>query len=171
MDAVPSMWRTELWHPLLVHFPIALLLVGTGLRLLGLLRPHDQALQFLVPAGRVLLGLGTAGAWAAVYTGSLADAAVVRSLCDPTVVETHKVWAYWVAGLFTGGLGIDAVLWTGWISEWAGARLRRGVVVLLAACLLAGSGGLGYVGHLGAKLVYQQAAAVHHPAPDCAAFE
>lgn len=171
MDPLPSMWRTELWHPLVVHFPLALLLVGTGLRLIGMLWHRYPALQFLVSSGRVLLGLGTVAAWAAVYTGSLADAEVVRSLCDPTVVEAHEVWAYWVAWLFTGGVVADGLLWGGWASNWTGRWGRRGLLFLLGACLLTGSTGLAYVGHLGSKLVYQQAAAVHHPAPDCAAFE
>jgi uncharacterized membrane protein len=161
------MWRTELWHPLVVHFPIALLLVGTGIRLLGALYERGSRLEVFVPAGRLLIGLGTVGAWIAVYTGTLADAEVVRSLCDPTVVEAHEYWAYWVAGLFTAGGIVDAVVWSGRVSLPA----RRVLLVLLAGCLLAGSAGVTYVGHLGARLVYQQGAAVHHPGPDCAAFE
>lgn len=167
MDALPSMWRTELWHPLVVHGPIALLFVGTGMRLIGTFHRRYPVLQFLVPGGRVLLVLGTVGAWAAVYTGTLADAEVVRSLCDPTVVETHEFWAYRVAWLFTVGVLVDGVLWIGERGLW----VRRGLVVLLTGCLLAGSTGLGYVGHLGARLVFQQGAAVHQPGPDCAAFE
>mgnify|MGYP006282186127 CR=1 FL=1 len=167
MDALPSMWRTELWHPLIVHFPIALLLVGTVVRLGGALRGRWTSLSFLVPAGRLLLVLGTVGAWAAVYTGTWADAEVARSLCDPTVVEAHEMWAYRVGYLFTGGLLVDAVLWL----RRPGARIRRGLFAVLVLVLLGGSAGLGYVGHLGAKLVYQQAAAVHQPAADCADFE
>lgn len=172
MDPLPSMWRTELWHPLIVHFPIALLLVGTGLRLLGLFRRRAPIPSVFVPTGRILLGLGTIGAWAAVYTGALADAEVVRSLCDPTVVETHERWAYGVAWLFTGGVLIDGGLWWGERNTpRPGPWARRGLLLLLGACLLFGTAGLSYVGHLGAKLVYQQAAAVHSPAPDCAEFE
>lgn len=161
------MWRTELWHPLIVHFPIALLLIGTGMRLVGEFRRWFPAVQFLVPSGRLLLLLGTVGAWGAVYTGTLADAEVVRSLCDPTVVEAHEGWAYRAAYLFTASLLVDGVLWLRRPGQW----VRWGLVGLLTVCLVAGSAGLGYVGHLGARLVYQQGAAVHHPAPDCAAFE
>lgn len=167
MDALPSMWRTELWHPLLVHGPIALLFAGTGMRLVGMIHRRYPALRFLVPAGRLLLVVGTIGAWAAVYTGTLADAEVARSLCDPTVVEAHEFWAYRVSWLFTGAVLLDGVLWIGRSSLW----VRRGLMLLLAGSLLAGSTGLGYVGHLGATLVFQQGAAVYHPGPDCAAFE
>lgn len=164
------MWRTELWHPLVVHFPIALLLVGTGMRMIAMLHRRYAVLRFLVPAGRTLLGLGTLGAWVAVYTGTLADAEVARTLCDPTIAETHEQWAYRTAWLFTGGLGIDVLLWRGWTPN-LGRLGRFGVRLVLVGLLLSGSAGLGYVGHLGAQLVYQQAAAVYHPGPDCAAFE
>jgi len=164
---VPSMWRVELLHPLLVHFPIALLIVGTGLRFAGALHRRFPVVAAVLPGARVVLLLGTLGAWAAVYTGTLADAAVARTLCDPTVVEAHERWAYWVAGLFSTAVVIDGVLWWGALDRW----IRRALVALLAGCLLAGSGALLYVGHLGAQLVYQQGAAVYHPGPDCAAFE
>ena len=167
MDPLPSMWRTELWHPLLVHFPIALLLVGTALRLVGELRRRWSPSSFLVPGGRLLLVLGTLGAWAAVYTGTWADAAVARSLCDPTVVEAHETWGYRVGYLFSAGLLVDGVLWL----RRSGAWVRRGLLTVFVLVLLGGSTGLGYVGHLGAKLVYQQAAAVHQPGADCADFE
>jgi len=163
------MWRTELWHPFIVHAPIALLLVGTGMRLVGAFHQRYPRLQFFVPGGRVVLVLGTVGAWAAVYTGTLADAEVARSLCDPTVAEAHEYWAYRVAFLFSIGLALDGLLWgaTRWVYGWRQSAL----LLVMSVCLLAGSGALGYVGHLGARLVYQQGAAVHHPGPDCAAFE
>jgi uncharacterized membrane protein len=164
---VPSMWRVELLHPLLVHFPIALLIVGAGLRFAGALRHRFPVVAPVLPGARIILLLGTLGAWAAVYTGTLADAAVARTLCDPTVVEAHERWAYWVAGLFTTAVAVDGLLWWSDPDRW----IRRALIALLAGCLLAGSATLLYVGHLGAQLVYQQGAAVYDPGPDCAAFE
>jgi uncharacterized membrane protein len=167
MDGLPSMWRVELWHPLVVHFPIALLLVGTTLRLLGLSRRRRARWRFLVPAGRLLLVVGVVSAWIAVYTGTLADAVVVRSLCDPTVVEAHEDAAYWVAALFTLAALADGFLAWRRPDGWR----RRLLILFLAGSSVAGSAGLLYVGHLGARLVYQQAAAVHVPSADCHAFE
>lgn len=162
------MWRAELWHPLVVHFPIALLLVGTGLRLLGMGHQRYASLHVAQSAGRLLLVLGTVGTWVAVYTGTIADAAVARTLCDPTVVEQHEQWAYAVAWLFTAGVVIDGL--TAYALSLPSLG-RRSLQALLIVVLLAGSGALGYVGHLGATLVYQQGAAVYDPGPDCAAFE
>jgi uncharacterized membrane protein len=160
------MARVELWHPMVVHFPIALLLVGMALRLAAMAARADR-LAFLLPAARLALALGTLGAWSAVYTGTLADAQVARTLCDPTVVERHENLAWWVASLFTAALLADGLL--------QALRARPGpsrlLGTLLAGTLLIASALLAYVGHLGASLVYQQAAAVHVPAQDCAAFE
>ncbi|NIT55437.1 MAG: hypothetical protein GWN00_04135, partial [Aliifodinibius sp.] len=78
-----SMWRVELIHPFVIHIPIALLIVGS-LFWIGSLWLHKRY-GFLRPSARLLLFIGTVGAWIAVYTGSLADAEVARTLCDPTV--------------------------------------------------------------------------------------
>lgn len=167
MPEVPNIWRVELLHPLVVHFPIALLWFGTLAWLAGHFPGDDSRWSFLLPAGRLAIALGTAGAWIAVYTGSLADAAVVRSLCDPTVVESHEQLAYLVAYLFSGALFLDlATSLVDTLRRW-----RRPISALIALTLLAGSITLAYVGHLGATLVYQQAAGVYHPSPQCTEFE
>ena len=168
MDTPPSMWRAELWHPLVVHFPIALLVVGTTLRLLGMGHRRHKMLRVAQLAGRLLLIMGTVGAWAAIYTGSIADAAVARALCDPTVVEQHERWAYVIAWLFTAIVVVDG--FTTYVRPLPHLG-RLSLRAFLIVSLLVGCGGLGYVGHLGATLVYQQGAAVYDPAPDCAAFE
>ena len=175
MEAVPSMWRTELWHPLVVHFPIALLLVGTLFRIGGAAAGRKR-LAFLRPAGQTLLVLGTAGVWAAVYTGSLADSVVVRSLCDPTVLETHENLSYTTAYLFSGYVAADLVRFG--MKRWfspdafrAATLFRRALLLVALGLTLAGSATLVYVSHLGSSLVYQQAAAVNQPSEDCRAFE
>lgn len=167
MSEIPSMWRVELLHPLAVHLPIALLAVGTLLWLAGRVVAREGPLGFLLPAGRLLLVLGTAGAWLAIYTGTLAEAEVGRTLCDPTVKDEHEELAFLVGYLFTAGVVVDLA------ARFLAAprRIRSLAAVLVAAALIGGSVLLGYVGHLGGKLVYQQGAAVHHPAEDCRAFE
>ena len=157
------MWRVALWHPLVVHFPIALLLVGTLLRLIG---AFVSSVSFTKPAGRTLLVLGVVGAWVAIYTGTQAYYAVVRTLCDPTVADSHARFAYWTAYLFTAGLFLDGLLWFDLLPGAYDSILNG----LLCVTLLTGSAYLGYAGHLGSRLVYQQAAAVHQPTPHCQEF-
>ena len=93
------MWREELWHPMVVHFPVALF------------------------------------------------------------------YAYIMAWLFTVVVALDY-----------GSMLLKNERLLLSlriAFLLAfasGAGLTGYIGHLGAKLVYQQGAALYQPSEDCSEF-
>lgn len=166
METLPSLWRVELWHPMVVHVPIVLLLCGTIAWIVGHLVGEEGRWSFLIPAGRLALVAGTVGAWVAIYTGSLADAEVVRNLCDPTVVERHEEWAYWIGYLFTSSIIIDlSVAYSTFPGGW-----RQVVTTVVAATLLTGSFLVGYVGHLGARLVYQQGAGVHQPSEDCSEF-
>ncbi|QDG50539.1 hypothetical protein FIV42_07270 [Persicimonas caeni] len=175
MSDLPSIWRTELIHPLVVHFPIVLLMCGTLAWLAGqwVGRSSDQSSDqssrwsFLLPAGRLMLAVGAVTAWAAVYTGDLADTEVARTLCDPTVVEAHEEYAFVVAAVFTGAILLDwAVVLVEKLQRW-----RTPLSLLIGIALLGASGLLGYVGHLGASLVYQQAAGVYRPSQMCTEFE
>jgi len=56
-------------HSLIVHFPIALLIVATGFDIAGILGRIESALR----TGYILLGLGTAAAIAAAVTGDYAS--------------------------------------------------------------------------------------------------
>jgi uncharacterized membrane protein len=160
------MWREELWHPVVVHFPIALLLVGSGGYALAMaLRGREKA-SWLLPASRAVLILGTLGGWVAVFTGLLADSEVGRDLCDPLVLNAHENNAFLVCFLFAGAILLDLLAGRFLPSE----RWKRWGRGLALAVLLAGAAVLGYVGHLGGKLVYQQAAGVHQPSEDCAEF-
>ncbi len=160
-----SMWRVELIHPFVIHIPIALLIFGSLFWIVSLWL--HKRYDFLRPSARLLLFIGTMGAWIAVYTGSLADAEVVRSLCDPTVVENHEWFAYTVGFLFTTFVIVEWLSVKGYL-EFLGKRfLHLGLAILL----IAGCGFLAYVGHLGSKLVYQQSAAVYQPTEGCVEFE
>ena len=161
MTELPNFWRTEIWHPLAVHLPLVLLIFSTLFSLLGLIIKSNM----WSTVGRVLLIIGTAGAWVSIYTGKLADAIVVRGLCDPTVLEAHEHAAYWVGSLFTGAsllalLGLNGKL----------LKIRTVLSVVMIICMLIGSAVLVRTGHLGAQLVYQQAAGVYTPSADCNEF-
>lgn len=166
MPSLPSMWRRELLHPVVVHFPIALLIVGTAGFGLALALRRRAGADWLLPASRTLLILGVLGAWVAIYTGTLADRIVGRDLCDPLVLAAHEDYAYVAVVLFKAGILLDLVgrrlvpseRWKAWLGRAA------------LAVFIAGAVAIGQVGHLGGKLVYQQAAGVHRPSEDCAEF-
>lgn len=163
MDQIPEFFRTETWHPLFVHLPVAVLLLSSVFIVFGVIVSN----KFMTKMGSVLLIIGTIGAWLAVYTGNMADGIVSRQLCDPTVLKSHENAAYLLSWLFTGASLMVIVnhFWT--LKSWIIKVTQLFTIVLL----LAGSGFLVYTGHLGAKLVYQQAAGVYVPSEDCAEFE
>lgn len=165
MDQVPDFWRAAVWHPLSVHFPIVLLIFATLARMVVFFLSDSHKTHWLYMS-RFMLYAGVLAAWVGVYTGDLADGAVARSLCDPTVLKSHENAAYALSWLFSVAVLLDlfAVLPAafrryGW---W-----REALILLL---LLVGSGYLVYAGHLGASIVYQQGAGVYHPSANCREF-
>ena len=162
MNQLPDFWRTEVWHPLSVHFPIALLIIALLFKVLDITTKGKSWSK----ASFLMLLLGTAGAWVAVYTGNLADGIVSRKICDPTVLKAHENAAYTLVWLFSGALIINIVQLAGILNRYA--RLLKLVAIAL---MLIGSGFLMYTGHLGATLVYQQGAGVYHPSDDCGEFD
>ena len=160
MTELPDFLRTEVYHPLSVHFPIVLLLFATLFKIIGLWS-YKNTWDY---GGRFLLIFGVIGVWISVYTGDLADGIVSRQLCDPTVLKNHENFAMATAWIFTVALLVEIV------SLYLEIIRTRLLSVLLVIALIVGSGFLIYVGHLGAELVYQQAAGVNIPSEDCAEF-
>jgi uncharacterized membrane protein len=162
MDQMPEFWRTEVWHPLSVHFPVALLLVASLFKIIALFIDGELWNR----GGSILLYLGTIGAWVSVYTGDMADGTVSRTLCDPTILKDHENAAYITGWIFSAAILVDVVAWIDLI-----AIKRVFLQLLMVILLLVGSGYLIYVGHTGASLVYQQGAGVYKPTEDCQEFE
>ncbi len=158
-DGLSSMWRLELLHPMSVHFPIVLTVVGALFWFLGAAGGRWSRLQAFQPTSVVLLVLAALSAWWAVKTGLWADEIVGRELFDPRPLKDHENGAFTLAWLLTGGVVLDlaqrASRAPSWVRRW-GAWVVP--VVLLAACGL-----VGYVAHLGAGLVFQQGAGVVLP--------
>lgn len=162
MNQLPEFWRAEIWHPLSVHLPLAILLLATLFFLIG----YFTKSLFWENMSKVLLLTGTVGAWLAIYTGDLADPIVSRQICDPTVLATHETNAYVVGWLFTAVAAIIILEHFGWLTQFK--KITRLFIIILS---ITGSGFLMYTGHLGATLVYQQAAGVYIPSENCVEFE
>lgn len=75
-------------HPLVVHFPIALLLVAPIFVILGLVVP--QLWKGFALAALALMALGTLGAFVAVATGEAGAGLVERTEAISKVLEQHE---------------------------------------------------------------------------------
>lgn len=165
MDQLPDFWRTELWHALSVHFPIALLTFATLFYAASLALKKQTARLLRLMAG-ILLLTGVVAAWISIYTGNAADGAVARTLCDPTVLKKHETGAYTSTIIFS----VAALLFI--LQQLPPLHKgRKALQFLILTSLLAGSGYLVYAGHLGASVVYQQGAGVFRPSDDCREFD
>ena len=158
-DGLASMWRIELLHPAVVHFAVALTLVGSLFWLLGCGSARWPSLAAFRVAGPVTLVLAVLSSWAAVQSGFWADHVVGRELYDPRPLKDHENLGLAMSWLLTAGVALDLARRT----PWAARALRRWAAVPVALLLLAACVVLGYTAHLGASLVYQQGAAVQMP--------
>ena len=161
MNDLPQFWRTEIWHPLSVHLPLSVLLIGSVFFMIGFFTRSS----FYEKMGGILLIVGALGAWLAIYTGNLADGMVSRQICDPPVLKAHQTNAYIVGWLFAAASGIVIIDYLGSLK-----KIQKVIKIFVVVLSLAGSGFLIYTGHLGATLVYQQAAGVYVPSEDCSEF-
>lgn len=159
MDQLPDIWRTEVWHPLSVHFPIALLIMATIFKLIAFFIKRE----LWILGGTVLLLLGTIAAWVSIYTGDLADGIVSRSICDPTVLKEHENNAWIMAWIFTAASVLEISIITRVLKK----NLFRFFIIIIT---ITGTVFLLFVGHSGASLVYQQGAGTFKPSPDCSEF-
>lgn len=162
---LPSMWRSELLHPMAVHFPIALLLVGTVLFVLSILFGQYSYFKNLRRYSFLILVIGTVGAWIGIITGNMAEDVVSPMLCDPEIRLNHEDYSYYAAYAFT------AFVFFYLASNKISQKYMPFFLVLNVTLTICGSAMLVYTGHLGATLTYQQAAGVYNPGPECKGFE
>ncbi len=125
-------------HPMLVHFPIALLSAAVFFDLLGAKwRPEDCRVASLYT-----LVLGFAGALVSVVSGSMAEDAAEHGGVPEQAIEIHEMLGFATFWIFAGLLGLRLITILGWIREQpTAARLLgiAGVVVLLVASYYGGS--------------------------------
>ncbi|HXE37819.1 MAG TPA: DUF2231 domain-containing protein [Azonexus sp.] len=147
------------WHPVAVHFPIALALTATLLLLAGRLRPANPT---LVTCARLLLALAAGAAVLAAALGWHAYLTVDHDAAGHRVMVQHRNWA--LACML--GLVLLA-LWDAW-RQRAEKPVHGG---LLPAMLLI-SGGLVVTGWLGGEMVFRHgvgvSAAAFAPPPTAA---
>jgi uncharacterized membrane protein len=156
MIELPPMPSWDGLHPLIIHFPVALLLVAPLFVVVGLaVRAHRRA--FLVSA-LLLMVLGTTAAWVAVETGEAAGKLADRTPEVNAVLEHHETLAERTRLVFT----VLTVVFAGLV---LGAPLLRrrepaeAVTLALAALFLAvyaaGALNLANTAHNGGRLVHE----------------
>lgn len=125
-------------HPMLVHFPIALLSAAVFFDLLGSKwRPEDCRVASLYT-----LVLGFAGAGVSVISGGMAEDAAEHSGVPEQAIELHEVLGFATFWIFAGLAGLRLAAWFGWIRDQRMVSLLlgiAGVVVMLVASYYGGS--------------------------------
>lgn len=155
MNLLPQTW--DAFHPLVVHFPIALLLFAPILILLRFLSARWRA--GLGAAAMATLLAGTAGAWLAVSTGEAAGEVAERipRVGLEAAVEAHEEAAEIAAWAFTGLAALYAALLL--VEGAFGARLGRGPIAAATAVYLllyaGGGAALAQAAHQGGLLVHE----------------
>ena len=126
-------------HPSIVHFPIALTVVGSLAILAYAVLRRDWLRWF----GPILLAIALAGAGAAYFSGQSAEDRAHEIGVPEAAIHAHEdlaVWALWLIALST-------------LLAWATHASRRGVwiaaLVSLAAMVV-----IALAAHRGGKLVY-----------------
>lgn len=150
--------RVEL-HPMLVHFPIVLLLATFGLDGVGVLTRRE----WLHRAGLLALALGTAGVAAAVVSGFLTPEAGengvgfhssggVTGFFSGNKVDVHQNLGLVLLGASLVWLLMRLVLW-GRSYRWRGACLGFGLLVVALVML---------TGYYGGDVVYGPKVTIRH---------
>ena len=136
-------------HPMIVHFPIALVMVGFLFDAVSFFFKKD----FFSKAGFYLLILGTLGVIAAYFSGQYAGSGITEAGTLKEALETHEEAAELTLWLMTGAalVRIAFVL----LKKYSGAL--KGVAFAL---FLLGVISIVRTGAYGGELVYKHAAGV-----------
>jgi uncharacterized membrane protein len=143
MNLIPE-WALNI-HPLVVHFPVALLVVAAGLNLLTFFIPEKWWDEW---KNTILYGLGAVAAIAAYYTGQSAADTVFLPSQAQSVLNNHADCAFWTVWYF--GLYAAARIALHWYKMMDKFSLR----ILAFVIALPGVFLLFQTGDHGAKLVF-----------------
>ncbi|HEY8401623.1 MAG TPA: DUF2231 domain-containing protein [Cytophagaceae bacterium] len=134
-------------HPLIVHFPVAMLFSAGILALIGLFYKRGLFKEIIY----WILLIGITSCLMGIYTGLQEEQIVSTDYNLRDLLTLHKRTAYILSGLFT------------MLFLWVAIRKRVMRLVEYSAWtvfLLFGSITVAYQGHLGAKMVYGKGAGV-----------
>ena len=143
-------------HPLIIHFPIALLLVAPALVLAALLWRAQS--RTLLTTAFALMFVGTLASWMAVSTGHAAgELAEDGAVAAKAVIERHEELAETTRNLFTGlTLAFGMLVFAPLVMRRPLARMPSTALSLVFLAFYAG-GALFLVNtaHQGGRLVHE----------------
>ena len=142
-------------HPLIIHFPVALLLVAPLFGVLGALWKENR--RGLLMAGLVLMVLGTSSSYVAVATGEAAAELVHGSQQVTHVLLHHQKLAETVRFVFTALTTLYALLLflPGRLKKPLGKITAIALTSLFLALYAAGTVLLANTAHNGGRLVHE----------------
>jgi uncharacterized membrane protein len=143
-------------HPLIIHFPIALLLIAPIFIVIGAALTPAKGRSYLV-AALVLLLVGTAAIFVAVETGEAAGKLAERAPGMEQVLHTHEGLAERTQAVFSVlSVIFLALLSVPWLLKRADTRLTT-TILPLAFLVLYSAGALLLVNtaHNGGRLVHE----------------
>jgi uncharacterized membrane protein len=142
-------------HPLVIHFPIALLVVAPLFVVLGLL--FGKRGKGLLVAALVLMAIGTISAYVAVETGEAAAELADRTPEVTPILAHHQQLAERTRLIFTVLTAILAVLvaFTGLRKREMTRGLAFGVYGVFLALYAVGAVNLANTAHNGGRLVHE----------------
>ena len=137
-------------HPMIVHFPIALLTAAVGFDLVGTRwRPNECRI-----AARFTLVLGFVAAVLALLSGHVAEEAVEHSGVPKAVLELHETLAGVTTGVFAALVALHVAVSMGWLRERRGLAVAVGLVGMMLLLIAS---------YYGGSLVYEYGAGVVLP--------
>ena len=143
------MFDTSFLHPMVVHFPIALLIVGLLAETIGLFTQKE----FFSKTGFYLLILGTVGVITAYFTGQSAGDGITETGALKQALELHEDAAVLSVWLIAGAAVVRIALVL--LKKYSG--LFKGVAFVL---FLLGVLSIARTGYYGGELVFKHAAGV-----------
>lgn len=133
------------WHPVAVHFTVALLITASALFVAGTLLRTSPSGIALTAAARWNLAVGIAVTAATLATGWYAYNTVAHDAASHENMTIHLRWAVATALVFLAAGGL----------AWLERRRGAGAGLALLALLAGGSGALAVTGWLGGENVYR----------------
>jgi len=143
-------------HPLIIHFPIALLLIAPIFVVVGAVLSPDKGRPYLIGA-MVLLLVGTGSIYVAVQTGEAAGKLAERGPAMEQVLENHESLAERTRAVFSMlSVIFVALVAVPWFLKRADTRLAT-TILPLAFLVLYSAGALLLVNtaHNGGRLVHE----------------